>query len=290
LITGHSDTHVKKALIVGVTWKRIPPNVSIRAELLELEKSFLYPNHNIGVLYVAARNQTEDEMFSNRLSDTELPPNHSDGSGVDPIRYSQKFNKFLALMGQRIQLYGWKGYSGGLDTKNTQTTGKETVYTSFKGHNIIFHVSTLLPYHHDDTQRLERKRHLGNDILLIVFLEDMDSSFDPTLMRTQFNNVYGVIAVDNSSRVRLEFATKEGTLPYGPRIPPANSNGTNFELNEQFRDFLLTKLLNGERASLQAPVFANRTEKVHIHLVRQLLEKIVQVSPNPDHKEKTKKM
>jgi hypothetical protein len=50
----------------------------------------------------------------------------------------------------------------------------------------MFHVSTLLPYYPRDEQQVERKRHLGNDIVVIVFLEP-GAQFTPRLMTTQFN-------------------------------------------------------------------------------------------------------
>ena len=32
----------------------------------------------------------------------------------------------------------------------------------------MFHVSTLLPFHKDDLQRVERKRHIGMDLLAVL--------------------------------------------------------------------------------------------------------------------------
>ena len=37
----------------------------------------------------------------------------------------------------------------------------------------MFHVASLLPFNPDDKQRLERKRHLGNDVVLVLFLEEV---------------------------------------------------------------------------------------------------------------------
>lgn len=51
-------------------------------------------------------------------------------------------------------------YRGGLDTQFGQT-GEEAVYQVHKGAEIIFHVSTLLPYTDNDPQQLQRKRHIG---------------------------------------------------------------------------------------------------------------------------------
>ncbi len=43
----------------------------------------------------------------------------------------------------------------------------------------MFHVSTELPFDAADAQCLERKRHLGNDVVVIVYLEG-DGQFDPS--------------------------------------------------------------------------------------------------------------
>ncbi|KAG8239268.1 hypothetical protein J437_LFUL018513, partial [Ladona fulva] len=52
-----------------------------------------------------------------------------------------------------------KRYRGGLDTQHGQT-GEEAVYEVFKDREIMFHVSTLLPYTDNDPQQLQRKRHI----------------------------------------------------------------------------------------------------------------------------------
>lgn len=50
----------------------------------------------------------------------------------------------------------------------------------------MFHVSTMLPFQEMDSQRVERKRHLGNDVVLIIF-QDGKSPFDPRIIRSHFN-------------------------------------------------------------------------------------------------------
>lgn len=76
-------------------------------------------------------------------------------------------------------------------------TGKYSVYTIFEGHEIMFHVSTLLPYSKDNRQQVERKRHIGNDIVNIVFIDVDDPSqseaahqlFNPTCIKSQFTRI-----------------------------------------------------------------------------------------------------
>jgi hypothetical protein len=116
------------------------------------------------------------------------------------VTMSKEFDEFLNLLGTKVRLQGFTGYAGGLDTK-TDLTGEYSVATKYRGtvvwfffledvffgsvggrssHSslsfspgieVMFHVSTLLPFQERDLQRVERKRHLGNDVVLIIFDE-----------------------------------------------------------------------------------------------------------------------
>lgn len=57
-------------------------------------------------------------------------------------------------MGSKIRLQGWQKYKGGLDVNKDQT-GEYSVFTEYEGHEIMFHVSTLLPFSHDDPQQVQ---------------------------------------------------------------------------------------------------------------------------------------
>lgn len=93
---------------------------------------------------------------------------------------STAFEEFLDFLGERIKLDNWKGFRGGLDVR-TGTTGSHSIYRKFNNNEIMFHVSTLLPFNPKDKQQvsfigssphssqLERKRHIGNDIVVILF-------------------------------------------------------------------------------------------------------------------------
>ena len=43
----------------------------------------------------------------------------------------------------------------------------------------MFHVSTMLPHEECDAQKLQKKRHIGNDIVCVAFLESDDALFWP---------------------------------------------------------------------------------------------------------------
>jgi len=44
--------------------------------------------------------------------------------------------------------------------------GTESIYTEWKGLDIMYHVSTLLPHAPNDKQQLQRKCHIGMAVLV----------------------------------------------------------------------------------------------------------------------------
>ncbi len=71
-------------------------------------------------------------------------------------------------------------------------TGTHSVYTKFQNFEIMFHVATLLPYSAADHQQLERKRHLGNDVVNIIFYDNNSTSFVPGCINSEFNRIRNV--------------------------------------------------------------------------------------------------
>ena len=101
---------------------------------------------------------------------------------------SDRYEEFLTVLGNRIELKGWKGYTGGLDVEG-HSTGTYSIFRNYYSmdskYDIMYHVSTLLPFYEDDLQHVERKRHLGNDVVNIIF-NDSSSPFDPASVITNF--------------------------------------------------------------------------------------------------------
>lgn len=138
------------------------------------DEHVLVSNFKFGVLYQKYGQTTEEELFSNNTT-------------------TPAFDEFLSLLGQRIQLKDHKGYRGGLDIRNGHT-GDTAVYEVFKDREIMFHVSTLLPYTESDPQQLQRKRHIGNDIVAIVFQES-NTPFSPDMIASHFLHAFIVVQV-----------------------------------------------------------------------------------------------
>ncbi|CAG8543967.1 9014_t:CDS:2, partial [Racocetra persica] len=123
-------------------------------ELLNLDES------RIGVLYQAPSQASEEEWFSNTTA-------------------SPEYERFLNLLGNKIELLGWQRFGGGLDTK-TGGSGKYSIYDSgtWKDFEIMYHVSTMLPFEDKNKHQITRKRHLGN---VEIMCKEGVPSFGPAL-------------------------------------------------------------------------------------------------------------
>ncbi len=69
------------------------------------------------------------------------------------VDHPPALDEFLDMLGDKVELKGFRGYRGGLDVLNNQT-GDYSVYTEFKDREIMFHVCTLLPFDASDSQHV----------------------------------------------------------------------------------------------------------------------------------------
>uniref|UniRef100_A0AAQ4S216 GTPase-activating Rap/Ran-GAP domain-like protein 3 n=1 Tax=Gasterosteus aculeatus aculeatus TaxID=481459 RepID=A0AAQ4S216_GASAC len=237
--------------------QRVPQYRAIlwrKTDLLVLEEQEGSVNFKFGVLFAKDGQLTDDEMFSNETG-------------------SDSFDKFLTLLGDAVTLQGWAGYRGGLDTKN-DTTGIKSIYTVYQGHELMFHVSTMLPYSKENKQQVERKRHIGNDIVTIVFQEgdDASSSFKPSMIRSHFTHIFALVRYNSQNdSYRLKIFSEESVPLFGPPLPSPPV----FTDHQEFRDFLLVKLINGEKATLDTPTFAQKRQRTLDMLIRSLYQDLM---------------
>ncbi|XP_053138018.1 GTPase-activating Rap/Ran-GAP domain-like protein 3 isoform X3 [Hemicordylus capensis] len=226
----------------------------IQKDLLVLEEQEGSVNFKFGVLFAKDGQLTDDEMFSNEMG-------------------SDSFQRLLSLLGDNVTLKGWTGYRGGLDTRN-DTTGLCSIYTVYQGHEIMFHVSTMLPYSKENKQQVERKRHIGNDIVTIVFQEGEESSpaFKPSMIRSHFTHIFALVRYNmQNDSYRLKIFSEESVPLFGPPLPSPPV----FTDHEEFRDFLLVKLINGEKATLETPTFAQKRQRTLDMLIRSLYQDLM---------------
>lgn len=263
---------------------------ALSEELMHMEDRILIKAYRVGAVY-AGISIDENTMFSNN----------------EP---SEGFKTFMGWLGKHIKLKGWKGFKGGLDVEHN-TTGTHSYFTDSHGFDIMFHTSTELPFSSVNPQQVERKRHIGNDVVVIIYQDGPSPKpFKATGIASKFNHVYIVVqaiedrgdAPPTSARARRVAARKskravevetEAIAPSSPRsrgsgkmqyrVAVVSKHGVKmhgpvlpdpehiFSLDDNFRQFLLTKIINAERAAYYAPGFAQtRTRRLWL---KSLLEK-----------------
>ncbi|XP_031245207.1 signal-induced proliferation-associated protein 1 isoform X2 [Mastomys coucha] len=216
--------------------------------LLTLDEQVLSFQRKVGILYCRAGQGSEEEMYNNQEA-------------------GAAFMQFLTLLGDIVRLKGFESYRAQLDTK-TDSTGTHSLYTTYQDHEIMFHVSTMLPYTPNNQQQLLRKRHIGNDIVTIVFQEPGSKPFCPTTIRSHFQHVFLVVRAHAPctphTSYRVAVSRTQDTPAFGPALP---KGGGPFAANADFRAFLLAKALNGEQAAGHARQFhamATRTRQQYL--------------------------
>eukprot|EP01134_Creolimax_fragrantissima_P002620 CFRG2620T1 len=219
--------------------------------MLSLDKDELIKTYKFGLMYCKEGQTTENEMFANEHG-------------------SKNYNDFLNLIGSKVRLNGFKSFRGGLDVKD-DTTGEYSVFTFWNDVEIMLHVSTLLPYQSDNEQQLFRKAHIGNDIVVVVYVEG-EGTFNPASLVAQFPHVFIVVRLERevpTKRYRVEVASRTGVPEFLPHVTHY------FEHDCALRDFLLTKMINGEHASYKAPKFRKMRQRTRRLLLNNLFDEFM---------------
>uniref|UniRef100_A0A674P6T7 RAP1 GTPase activating protein n=1 Tax=Takifugu rubripes TaxID=31033 RepID=A0A674P6T7_TAKRU len=221
--------------------------------IVTFDEHVLSNNFKFGIIYQKFGQTAEEELFGN-------------------MEESPAFVEFLEFLGNRIELHDFKGFRGGLDVSHGQT-GTESVYTSFHNKEIMFHVSTKLPYTEGDSQQLQRKRHIGNDIVAIVFQEE-NTPFVPDMIQSNFLHAYVVVQVENAGTNNVTYKVSVTARDDVPFFGPALPNPAIFKKGLEFRELLFTKLINAEYACYKAEKFAKLKERTRSALLETLYEEV----------------
>ncbi|XP_062036603.1 tuberin isoform X15 [Lepus europaeus] len=151
------------------------PNESFERSVQLLDQIPSYDTHKIAVLYVGeGQSNSELAILSNEHG-------------------SYRYAEFLTGLGKLIELKDCqpdKVYLGGLDV-----CGEDGQFTYCWHDDImqaVFHIATLMPTKDVDKHRCDKKRHLGNDFVSIVY-NDSGEDFKLGTIRGQFNFVHVII-------------------------------------------------------------------------------------------------
>ncbi|KAL1779936.1 tuberin isoform X9 [Sigmodon hispidus] len=150
-------------------------NESFERSVQLLDQIPSYDTHKIAVLYVGeGQSNSELAILSNEHG-------------------SYRYTEFLTGLGRLIELKDCqpdKVYLGGLDV-----CGEDGQFTYCWHDDIIqavFHIATLMPTKDVDKHRCDKKRHLGNDFVSIIY-NDSGEDFKLGTIKGQFNFVHVII-------------------------------------------------------------------------------------------------
>lgn len=231
----------------------------LQDDLLRLDENSLHIRYKFGVLLVKEGQTKEEEWFSNESN--------------------PEFESFLDIIGKRVNLEGYTGWAAGLDTKSGDSG--EYTYTNVWNENILaYHVSTLIPSRPGDKQQIQRKRHIGNDIVCIVFVQG-NQPFNPAAIKSQFLHVFivvhGEVCNNNVKSWRVEIVSIKDVPTFGPPLPQV------FYDPKELEQFLLAKLVNAEYAAFKSPKFSIPMNRAREGIFSNLVErgcKILSATPN----------
>ncbi|ORZ12984.1 hypothetical protein BCR41DRAFT_307517, partial [Lobosporangium transversale] len=203
--------------------KKVQTNPEFEKELAKFDETMLRFHYKFGVLLVRPGQTKEEEWFSNQM-----------GS-------SKRFQGFLqsGALGSKVLLKGFEGFSAGLDTRSDN--GSYSYYDTWgDGFEVMYHISTLLPFKNGDRQQIQRKRHIGNDIVCIIFV-DGEQPFIPSAIKSQFLHIFVVIhpvaLPDGTIGYSVAIASDEQVPEFGPPLPDPPI----FKTSQELRAYLLCK-------------------------------------------------
>ncbi|XP_076654822.1 signal-induced proliferation-associated 1-like protein 2 isoform X2 [Halictus rubicundus] len=215
-----------------------------------LDEQGLSSRYKVGVLYCRSGQRTEEEMYNNQHA-------------------GPAFLEFLDAIGQRIRLRGFEGYKAGLDTR-TDSTGTHAVAATHRGAEVTFHVSTMLPFTPNNRQQLLRKRHIGNDIVTIVFQEPGALPFSPRRIRSQFQHVFIIVKAINPCSENTQYSVAVSRSKEVPIFGPPVPTGATFPKGKVFADFILAKVINAENAAHRSEKFATMATRTRQEYLKDL--------------------
>eukprot|EP01130_Rhizamoeba_saxonica_P001376 TRINITY_DN11238_c0_g1_i1.p1 TRINITY_DN11238_c0_g1~~TRINITY_DN11238_c0_g1_i1.p1 ORF type:complete len:764 (-),score=130.11 TRINITY_DN11238_c0_g1_i1:122-2413(-) len=231
--------------------KKVKKNIDwMQMDLVSMDHSLLKQEIKVGLVYVRPHQKNENKIYKNR-------------------KHSKKFSRFLNYMGDRIDLMGWTKFNGGLNTEGN--AGDTSIYyKNPENIEFMFHVSTLLPQTKEDNTYITKKRHIGNDVVVIVFLE-VGATFYPDSFCSSYNHVFILIQpinYGNDFKVRVTVISR-GCYSHPPIYPESI-----FELDDEFRGLLYRKIMNAElQVYHNSDTFVEKMESNRYEILRGLYQK-----------------
>ena len=151
----------------------------------------------IGVVYVGEGQTSELDILSNAVG-------------------SPRYERFIRCLGTLHYLNGCPHYTGGLDSK-TDIDGQLALLDVQVHTEICYHVATLIPTREKHRRFENKKRHIGNDFVNIVY-SDSEKEFTADMIPSKFTLVHIVVSPVRGSVFRVRVLCKYPDLVpfFGP--------------------------------------------------------------------------
>ncbi|XP_029142262.1 ral GTPase-activating protein subunit alpha-2 [Protobothrops mucrosquamatus] len=197
-----SQFHLCRLLLNGLgmnSWEKrksfniLKKNSKLLRELKNLDSRQCRDTHKIAVVYIAEGQEDKCSILSNPQG-------------------SQAYEDFIAGLGWEVDLSTHCGFMGGLQRNGS--TGQTAPYYATSTIEVIFHVSTRMPFDSDDSLT-KKLRHLGNDEVHVIWSEH-SRNYRRGIIPTDFGDVLIIIYPMRNRMFYIEIMKKQQVPFFGP--------------------------------------------------------------------------
>lgn len=150
----------------------------------------------VGLVYVAPSQEDERSLFRNE-------------SG------SPTYSEFVEGLASVVNIAEHRAYLGGLDRSGT--CGATLPYYHSSTAELCFHEVVRMPTVQKDPQQILKKRHVGNDIIHVIWDEHL-RDYNPQTIASQFNDAHIMVYPLPNGLFRIQTAQKKEVGSFGPLV------------------------------------------------------------------------
>lgn len=164
-------------LDVGGTVVALPDDDMTRRAISTFDRTATVDSHKVGVIYIGEGQTNERDIFMNDIG-------------------SPAYTSFVTGLGTLARLKDAKFNTGGLDTRG-DADGEFTYVWRDRCLELVYHITTMMPTDpNDDMTYPNKKRHIGNDFVNIIF-NDSGLPYNFDTFPGAFNYVHIVISPES---------------------------------------------------------------------------------------------
>ena len=184
--------------VIGIKDEQLLPLTDEEETKTYLDKAYgLGQRFGIKAALLSVNEGTEDQNSILSISHQDVSPH---------------FIEFLDGLGWILDTETHHGYTGGLDFKDGRC-GKSTCYAPTQEQTLMFHVAPLLPTNTKDPQQVLKKRHVGNDRVLVFWI-DREKEYDGTTITSQFGQLQLIIYPLSNGNFRVHVEKKTNNMAW----------------------------------------------------------------------------